>query len=93
MGEKRLVFPSDLEKEVVAEPKAPVATSFFFKCGKPNLILTYNAQLGKKIFFQNYSFITKDESLATIIREKLVSRGQAIELTEENFFTGPIRNV
>lgn len=91
MADKRLVFPSATEKEVQEEPQAPQPTSFFFKCGKPNFILTYNAQLGKKIFFQNYSFVTKDQDLAMIVREKLVVRNLAIELSEKDFYTGPMK--
>lgn len=92
MAEKRLVFPSATKKEVVAQEveKSP-PTSFFFKCGKPNLILTYDAQLGKKIFFQNYSFVTNDTTLADVIRKELVARNLAVELTEETFVPGPMK--
>jgi hypothetical protein len=67
----------DLLKSLQKEEVAPQEV-FYFRSFKPNL------RYGK-IIFTNYQLITSDHAEVALIRNDLISRNLAIELTAEEF--------
>ena len=64
--------------DTLQKKEEPLQEVFYFRSFKPLLRF-------RKLTFENYQFVTTDIEVAEVIREKLVSRGLAVELTSDEF--------
>lgn len=57
----------------------------FFRTFQPTLTFIYGDNNEKRIKVENYNLVTEDPEVITIVRQQLVSRGFAQELSEMEF--------